>query len=276
MNKKRSAIVFGFFIFVLAILVLGNVSAVEPDTGSGAFIQVNNVIQTIVNFFYPFLTALLGDGVYQNTFEYLLFALILVAIIYMALSNVPAIGGESWILWTLTLASTILSLRFIVTQDLIGVLMTPSGVLGIALLTALPFIIYFWFVEVGLKGPEHRVARKFAWAIYAAVWLVLWYKQIWGNPEDVVVQVPAGWEYFYLIAAGIALLILLIDRTIQRVLIRSSIETSKLKYIDKKIMDLRDELRILEERFTKDLMTPDEYKRKKKDIEDKIQILLKS
>jgi hypothetical protein len=196
MNKRA---VIGFC-FILMTFLIGFVSAVD----------VEGTTRDVQDFFTPLLKVLFGQE--TGLFELLLFGLIIVAATYMALSRISFFKSSSFVLWTITIVTALLSVRYIGSIDAIEALLFPQGVYGIALLTILPLFLFFWFVEAGLEGSENRIIRKLCWIIYAAVFTFLWVKQFYipGKMETL-----DNWGYMYLIAAGIAIVFLLLDGTIQ-------------------------------------------------------------
>jgi ABC-type cobalt transport system substrate-binding protein len=209
----------GISIFLLSLIALSFFSVLSAQVVSAAP-ETGEIVSGVKEFFQPILEAIFGES--SNIFEQLLFTLLIIAFVYMALDRVPIISDNTFALWTATIATAILAVRFIATENLVELLLMPQGVLGVALLTIIPFVIYFWFVEFGLAGSGSRVLRKLAWVVYGAVWAVLWYKQAYGDSS---LNIPSQWAYLYLIAALAALALLLFDGTIQRAIAKSKKET---------------------------------------------------
>ncbi len=212
MDKKRLLVFAGFFLFSIIVLSF----LVSADT--------TDLVTGIQDFFKPILKPLFGVQVETNLFEMLLFALIIVAAAYMALDRVAVIRQNGFALWTITIAVAILAVRFIATEEIVDALLLPQGVFGIALLTIIPFALYFWFVEFGLSGTGSRVLRKVAWITYAVVWVVIWYKQMYtGTPSAAL----AKWGYLYLLVALVSVVFLFFDKTIQNAIRKSQAQTHK-------------------------------------------------
>ena len=225
MNMKRGTFVF-IAVLLLSTFLINLITLVSaaPDT--------NTIVTGISNFFNPILTAIFGGT--DNVLEHLLFALIIVAALYMALDNVTFLRNNAFALWAITIACAILAVRYIATEKLVNLLLLPQGAMGVALLTVIPLAVYFWFIEIGLQGPGNRILRKLGWAIYAAVWMIIWYQQIAGTAKVVV---AGEWAYLYLIAAGLSVILMLVDGTIQNAIRKSWAikhkETQKEILIDK-------------------------------------------
>jgi len=137
----------------------------------------------------------------------LLFALIIIAMVYMALDRVSIIRNNAFALWTVTIASAVLSVRFIATEGLVKVLLLPHGVFGVAMLTMIPLLVWFWFVEFGITS---NTLRKIAWIVFGVVFVVLWWKQYY------ILGVDKSFNHLYLISAIVALIVLFADGTIQK------------------------------------------------------------
>lgn len=239
MNKKR-ALVFAAFLFISLIFISFLVSA-----------QTEGVVKGVKDFFRPLLNALFGES--QYIFEQLLFALVILAVSYFALAQTGIFNNYPFASWIISISVSILAVRFIATKGLTESLFFPSGVYGVALIVGIPFVLYFLFVEIALAGPQYRVLRRVMWCIYAAVHLILWFKYeiVPTNPNipgasnfindyswSTLVSPPTlspglavsdfGW--IYLLAAGLAILIMLLDKTIQGAIYKSRRENIKGTY----------------------------------------------
>ena len=66
---------------------------------------------------------------------------------------------------------SILAIRFIPQTDIVNLILLPYNVLGIAILTVLPFLIFFFFIE---KSTMNTGVRRLCWIFYAIIFAVLW------------------------------------------------------------------------------------------------------
>ena len=274
MKTKRSAV---FIIGLMLSLFLISVVSAQDSRG---------FVSGVEKFFKPILKGIFGES--TDIFEQLLFALIILAFVYMALSRIEAIKDNVAVLWVISVAISILSVRYIATEGLIQTILLPQGVLGVALLVFIPFLIFFWFLEVGLDGTNNKIMRKIGWSVYAAVYIFLWFKQFYlvtttkhsitlfgwlfeGTSTSASVG-PGG--YLYLLIAGIAIIVLLMDKTIQGAISKSRAETrtqaTKVITEDK----MRQKLHELHENYNKATTDSarktyeDEIKRLEKKIKD--------
>lgn len=210
---KRGHLI-GIFIFVLLVV---NICLVAAQTSQGA-------LELVQDTFRPFLEAIFGSADY--VFEELLFALIIIAFVYMALSNF--IEDNPALLWILTLAVAILGVRFIVSEKMVEILLFPQGVLAVGAITIIPLVACFWFIEIGLDGPKKRVLRKICWVTLGVIYIFMWarYFYVPSHTETVFKWiVPVGTRtvpasvasggYMYLAIPIFSVLFLLFDKTIQ-------------------------------------------------------------
>ena len=261
MNKKRLVLFAGL---VLAIVLASFLVSAQTE----------QLIKQLQNIFTPLLKAIFGET--TQIFEQLLFALIIIAIAYMALDKVDAISDRPFALWTVSIAVAILAVRFIATEGFIDFLLFPQGVFGIALLAFIPFLLYFWFVEFGLEGPRHRVARKIAWSLYAAVFAVLWY-QTFVTTTNTFLGITlvstsrsvSEFGYIYLIAAGLAVVNLLFDKTIQSAIARSKLDAKMGVNMIKLKADFSEERVELNEKLRKGAIDSTEFKTLLADLNDR-------
>jgi hypothetical protein len=134
----------------------------------------------------------------------------ILAIIYSALYQVPLLQDNTFALWTISIASSILSVRFMVNFNWLEVVMIPQGVLGVSLSVLIPFLVFFWFVEFSLVGPKYKTIRKICWCVYAVVWAFVWWDQ--GN------RIAGNLEWLYPMSVIMALIMFFLDGTMQTVL----------------------------------------------------------
>ncbi len=195
---KRGILLVSFI--VVFIIISAFIVSAQPS--------FEQVFEDFKDFFEPLIRLLLDVEGYDADllFQRFLFALIIVAIGYAVLERVPLFSENSFALWTVTISVAVLSVRFIATTNLVEGLLLPHGAMAISLLAILPFIFYFYFVEEGL---DSRFLRRFAWSVYIAVFLGLWYVR-----RTSVVE--AAW--LFLASAVVAGLCFTLDGSIQKTL----------------------------------------------------------
>ncbi|MFH1308219.1 MAG: hypothetical protein ABIH72_05180 [archaeon] len=193
---KRGLIAGVFFIVLLASLVSAQLG-INLAEGSANFAKI------LQDAFGPALSILFGSGEY--IFERFLLFLIVLAVVFVVLDKVPAFQERMGVIWIIAFAVAILSTRFLSSvQTLYGIIL-PYGVLGVALTSLLPMLIFFYFVE-SFTSPT---VRKLAWVLFAVVFFGLWI-EFYPKLGNIV------WIYF---ATGIlALILFLADGTVRRAL----------------------------------------------------------
>ena len=170
--------------------------------------EVNRLIQLVIDFAEPFLQVVFGGDYWngQLLFEKFLLFIILVSVVYIAMSKAPFFqkNGEpiKGVLWTVSIVVPILSIRYMPYEWVNTVIFTYAA-FGIAMTTIIPLIIYFFFLQ-GL-GDIPPAIRKIAWILFACVYLGLY------TTTD-----KSNYSEWYFATAVIAVVFLLLDGTIQR------------------------------------------------------------
>jgi hypothetical protein len=249
--------------FGLAVIITAGF-ALAANVGDG----LPNIIEQIRSFFKPILMALFGEEFGEvYLFEKLLFALMIIAASYMALDRVDTIRNNSFVLWTLCISVTILAVRFIAQENIIQFLLMPQGIFGIAMITVIPLALFFWFVEFGLEGARARVIRKVSWAVFAAVFIILWYKQFYlpsqtgmgfSNVGSSILNLGSWggeWGYMYLIAAAIAGILLFADGTIQGAMHKSKMNTHVEAIKERQIAMIKKKMEDAHDKFSGEALT---------------------
>jgi len=187
----------GFFLFgVLIILVLSIVSvyaagdrwqASGDPNAAGPFSMiidtVANLIETSFRLFRPLFEIILGSDFYQDgssdyTFSqaviirFLIFV-ILFAVLWGVTDQISFLSDNLAIKWISVIAISILATRWMnYGQGFIEAVLLPYSAMGMTMTAFLPFIVFFAFVEWGIRG---RMMRRFAWIFFAIVMFLLWF-----------------------------------------------------------------------------------------------------
>jgi hypothetical protein len=209
----------------------------------------------------PFFSVVLG-GYGDLLFERVLFLFIVLAVVYVISSKMDVFKDNKLVIWTVTLAISLLSVRFL-TDELIQTMILPYNILGVSISAILPLIIYFTFVE---SFSDSATLRKTLWLFFMVVFI-----GIWGSRYDELGDL--SWIYFFTAVA--ALIFLLADGTIRR-----AIENQQLKQLgyekrQQYIADLHDQLDKLHEQVGKNHITVAYFNSRKKDIEKQLKDYMK-
>ena len=203
MKRAKTGLMLGAFAFILAfltMLILVSAQYGYIDLRQGA----EDVTQWITDIFGPFLSVLFG-GVYGGgylLFEKFALFVLLIAMVYVAVSKVPAFAEQKGVLWIISIIVPLLAVRFIDLAWLNTILMQYQ-ILGIALTAILPFIIYLFFLHNVF--PESTAPRKIGWIFFIAI-----YFGLWSTAESEI------YGQVYLWTMLVALAFLLLDGTIHR------------------------------------------------------------
>ena len=130
-----------------------------------------SVIRFYEDFLGPIFAALFGQ---YNTTDFLfakvLLFFLLIFVIYFILKKSHIFGHKKGLITLVSIIVSLLALRYLPENDLINGILLPYSVLGIALTTFLPFLIYFFFVH---KSDFGAFGRRIAWVLYGAIFIAL-------------------------------------------------------------------------------------------------------
>ena len=233
-------------IFVLSMFIISMSMGI---VSAGPVEQINNVIKGVYDVFKPFLSAVIGET--QGTevfFAKVLFLIIVFGIVWTALSKITFFSENNWVLWTISAAVSIVSIRWMGKSEIINNILLPYSALGIALTAGLPFVVYFLLVN----SFKSRTLRKTSWVFFIVIFVGLWILR----SGDSAAPKVTGFAWIYLITAGLSLAVLMFDGTIQKIMNKSKIERIRASYSGKLAGDMKDEMRKLQARYRAD---PDNY-----------------
>ena len=223
-KNLRRFLVFGVFV-LFAVFIMGGVLGEDGEevigmgygtTGSSSGPTFTNSIN---NFFSEYIVGpaglILGNIDGNNSgelfFVKFLFALIIFAVVFYSVKQVPNLG-KGMTLWVISIAVSLLAIRFLSNEVVINFIWLPQGVLGVALATLLPFILFFFFIE----SFDSRLIRKVGWSTFAVSYSMLAMLR-WDDLEvsgnSIFGLTNLGW--FYLIIAGLSVLAILADSGIR-------------------------------------------------------------
>jgi hypothetical protein len=146
--------------------------------------------------------------------------------VWISLERVPTIRDTEWAHWISSIAVSILAIRFLGDVAIVNAILLPYSVLGVALTSLIPFVVYFFVVKDFKKS-----ARKMAWILFAVIFFALWISRngatiISPTTKSVVpAELAVGkFAWIYLITGILSLVMLLADGTIQRMMRHSRAE----------------------------------------------------
>lgn len=242
MNKKLSVFVFGL-ILTLSIISFASASPIVD--------MINGVMDGTWEILKPILDILVGDTSTVRGSEFspediflikLMFLAIIFAVSWKVLDIMPVLNERSWVPIAISVAISILSVRFINDGSTIAAMLFPYGVFGVALTSFLPFLIYF-FATIRLQ----MTARKLAWMFFGVVYLFVYFARV-----DELGQ----YALMYLIIAVLSVVVILTDGTIQKFRAKNKIEKIHSVHNRKRAIALNEEREKMTERYHKN---PDNY-----------------
>ncbi|MBI5803690.1 hypothetical protein HY450_00435 [Candidatus Pacearchaeota archaeon] len=160
----------------------------------------------------------------QVFFIKLLVFIILFAVVYKTVANIPQIGGDkAGVRLIISLAVSLIAVRYITTESLVNFIWLPYGVLGVFFATILPFAIGFFFIE----GFNSSAFRKIGWSAYVIIFAALAYLR-WDDLSLGLASDYAWWEnlgILYLAIAVLSFLLIIFDKNVRAVMFRSQIKS---------------------------------------------------
>lgn len=227
MKIKRG--VYGLFalLIVSAIFVIPSVSAIM-DIGS----FITNVIQSVESIGTPIFSALFG--IYQSDdflFTKILLFILLFVVIKVGIKATPKLGEKNGIVNIIALVVSLFAIRYISENDITRGILLPYGTLGVALVTLLPFVIYFFFVETTVASTG---GRKVAWALFVAIFAILWFNRA-NSPEGL----PSINSYMYMAVVLLGVLLFFFDKHVKAYFGRRANYDQVKNTLDRRILSLQ-------------------------------------
>ena len=191
MAMKKTFVIVLSLIFLIPLL-----SASSFDTAMDAS---KKVLESSLGLLTPFFEFIIGDsGSSEFFFAKVLLLILLVLIINVILKRIEMFNTTKGVSITIALIVSILGVRFISENELTLGILLPYGTLGVALTSALPFIIFFYFIHITNMGG---LGRRLMWAFFAITFIALWVNR-YSTLSPVSNQIY-GWTLFAIILAFI-------------------------------------------------------------------------
>jgi hypothetical protein len=216
MERKEAAKIFSLVLF--SVLLISFVAGVVSAANS-VWDDVSSVINydTVVK---PFVEKVLGGVVGANSDEAivskLLLFFLLILLIDGVISRISIFAGRKWLCFAVSFIVSVLSIRFLATQQIITAVLLPYGAMGIAMTSIIPVAIFIAFIQQFNSG----LVRRLGYIVFALLFVGLW----WVRRADI-----GDLGYFYLAAVGILFISMLIDGTLRRWLNLAKVDTNKQK-----------------------------------------------
>lgn len=153
-----------FSIIISSIFLISLASALDLRYGS------ETLVNGIRDIFSPIIEAFFSGFSSEYLFEYFLFFLIIIAFVFSSLKRLDLFKPHPALIWIVTLSVALLSTRFLADTTWVQFVLNPYNYAGIALLSIIPFIVFFYFIN----SFNSTVISKFGWALYSVLYIVMW------------------------------------------------------------------------------------------------------
>jgi len=225
---KREVI---FSFLILSVVILSTLAYAANSAASSASSGISQMFETVgslVKSIYdsgvqPLAKFLLGEEAATDTenttgatkfFTLILILILLVSVLWEITDRIPMLNSNSWVQFIISFFVAVITTRFLAAganSAWFETVILPHQVLGIALICALPFVI--WVVFAQDIGEGRPWLRKILYVLGGVIFIVLYfvrYEEIGStesgfNPSNI-----------YLYTALASFLLLLLDGTITR------------------------------------------------------------
>ena len=213
---------FAFFVLGLLLVTL-SISLVSANTVESAKKFTNSAYEVVK----PVLEVMVGPATDTEIFlAKVLFLIIIFSIVWVVIDKIEFFSGNTWVLWGVSIAVSILAVRWFGGTEVVKTAILSYSAFGVAITCGLPFVLFFFVVK-----DFNKTARKLSWIFFAVVFVGLWIMRAGAVDAKVMGSGVGSFAYIYLITAGLAVLMLLLDKTIQRTLKQIQAE-NKMSYQD--------------------------------------------
>ncbi len=242
---KKFKLLFSILVSILFVLPMIN-AAFDFDYAKE---QATRVIDAALGLSSPFLEKIIGD--YNDSeffFGKVLVLILLILIIKNILDRTPIGEDNKKISFLVALIVSILAVRFMNQNNFFEAILIQYGVLGIAITTILPMVIFFYFIhntKVGTYG------RKLFWAIYAITLGAIWISKSAEIPE------VANWIYTLSFLA--AIIFIFFDKSIHSYFGITDFKRFEKKQNREAILRAKERIAKLNERLDKGIINRYEY-----------------
>lgn len=244
--KKRVSSLF----LILASLPFTSAQYFSIEEGARQFVD------GMKELFTPLFEGLLGTSSYDDFFfAKILFFFLLFIVIFAVMRKVELFERMKGIVPLVALIISLLAVRYISEEGFFAGILLPYGALGIAVLTFLPFLIYFWFVH---KAVKTGLGRRVAWILYAIVFVFLW------GSRSSDISTESNWIYFTTLI--IMFIVFAFDKTFKTYFRMHEIDKFRQVSKDKRRREIKREMFELAEDWHKGVIKKSEYDREMKSL----------
>ncbi len=262
--KKITFLNFACLLLFLLVVLMPIASAASFNF-EAAKQQVSKIIDSFLGILSPVFEKIIGDYSSSDFFFHKILLFILLLIICKNILDRTPIGeGNKRVSFLISLIISILAIRFISQNSFFESIFIQYGVLGIAITTILPMVIFFYFIQhtnVGTFG------RRVFWTLYAVTLTGIWISKA----SEAKIPEVANWIYGITLSA--ALIFIVFDKSIHSYFGMSELTVFEKMANKKRIRELKKDLDELNDHLTHGRITSSEFIREKRAIEDHIREL---
>jgi hypothetical protein len=204
---------------------------------------MQTAMKTIADILGPVLEALIGPQYAYGEYFFIkgLLLLLLFVMIKTAASAVPMFKENKKVALVIAAVVSIMAVRFMPERLIENWIQSTYGILGVALLTLLPLIIYFFFVH---KSIASATGRKAGWILYLVVMGAIFFNK-YPQLDDL-----SKYLFWGTIIAAIALIIF--DNQVRKYFGLMKIEEFLGKSRRDRLLELQREYKAIEDLNTKE------------------------
>ena len=261
--KKRNLLL-GSLLILSLLFISPLISAASWDFDN-ARDKIIIVSDNFLGILAPVFEQIIGDYSGSDLFFSKVLLLILLIIITTNIIGRTPIGeNNKKVNFILGAIISILAIRYMNSIDFFEAILIQYGVLGIAITTILPMVIFFYFIhntKIGTFG------RKVFWAIYAIALTAIWISKSEDIPE------VANWIYGLVILATI--IFIFMDKSIHVYFGLAGFHKFKKKSKEESIKGAKRELNQAKRDLADGIIDIGEFGKIEREIEWKIKVLSK-
>lgn len=268
MDKKVGVVLTAL---VLIVFLTGFVSAAQD------FVQsFTNLWQQTIDIISPIASAFFGssnvNGQAQGDvlFIKVLLFIIILTMIWAVLRTVDFFSENEWVPVIISIAVSLLTVRFLATADWVQTILLPYSALGVAITSFIPLIIYFYFIQKTVGNYD--ILRKIAWVLAAVIFTGIYISRV----QEVPSFIETGTFnpiYIYPITALISLILFLFDKTIRRAYINAEVKAIGASDVIGLRADLRRRLAEANSDLATGIITPTEHKKIQKQLTKRLKLI---
>ncbi len=248
--------------FVLGIFIVSMFGFVSAGPGLDSAVgDIQEVGKSVFELFRPLLEGIVGETVDGETFlAKILFLVIIFSIVWVSLGKVSFFNENTWVLATVGTAASILAIRWFGSSEIVQTAILPYSVLGIAISSGIPFILFYFIVN-----DFEKTMRKVSWIFFSVVFVGLWFSRY----EDL-----GSFGYIYLVTAGLGLAMLAFDGTLQKIKSKAKTERVRSATTSRLVDKLHDELKDADNRYSDGTIDSKEHDKRVKSIQKRLNKLI--